>query len=163
MAGIELRPIAVDIGRHNTIQVAPADDKAERYAALVDALDIVRGPDDGVCNARVYAERTKVDASVLDGVVLTAQLHYEADDADQADSDIAQASLLSFVRQPADEDCEDCRSCVWRDAEEVRDIASVSEVLDDCGCEEGERIQRTVAAYILSANKQLSDRGDIPM
>jgi hypothetical protein len=45
---------AVDVGGHDAVEVAPADDEAEGYAALVDAFDVVGGPGDGVCYAGVY-------------------------------------------------------------------------------------------------------------
>lgn len=60
---------AVDVGGDHTVQVAPADDKAEGDAALVDALDVVGCPRDSVADAGVDAEGCEVDARVLDAGV----------------------------------------------------------------------------------------------
>lgn len=40
--------LEVDVGRDDTVEVAPADDDANDDAALVDAFDVVAGPGEGV-------------------------------------------------------------------------------------------------------------------
>ena len=53
-----------DVGRDGAVDVAEADDHAERDAALVRALDVVRNPRDDVRDARVDAARREVDREV---------------------------------------------------------------------------------------------------
>lgn len=71
MTGEESRRIfaAIDVGGHDPVQVAPADDEADGDAALVDALDVVGRPGDGVGDAGVDAQGAEVDSRVLDGGV----------------------------------------------------------------------------------------------
>ena len=56
----------VDVGGDDAVEVAPADDEAQGYAALVDAFRVVGGPDDGVGDARVDAHCAEEGAGVAD-------------------------------------------------------------------------------------------------
>lgn len=49
---------------YDAVQIAPADNKAHGYAALVDAFGVVADPDDGVGDAWVDAEGAEEGAGV---------------------------------------------------------------------------------------------------
>ena len=71
MAGEESRRVraAVDVGGDDAVEVSPADDEADGDAALVDALDVIGDPADGVGDAGVDTQGAQVDADVLYGGV----------------------------------------------------------------------------------------------
>lgn len=50
---------AVDIGRYDTVEVAPPDDESEGDSALIHAFDIVGSPGDGVRDAGIDAYRAE--------------------------------------------------------------------------------------------------------
>ena len=56
----------VDVGGHDTVEVAPADNEAHGDAALVDALSVVGRPDDSVGDAGVDAKGAEEGAGVAD-------------------------------------------------------------------------------------------------
>ena len=56
----------VDIRGHDAIEVAPADDDAHCYAALIDSFGIIGRPDDCVCDAGVDTQGTEEGTGVSD-------------------------------------------------------------------------------------------------
>ena len=58
---------AVDVGGDDAVEVSPADDEADGDAALVDALDVVGGPGDGVADAGIDSQSAEVDSCILHG------------------------------------------------------------------------------------------------
>lgn len=138
MAGIVPWFVTVDVGRDDAVEIAEPDHDAHGHAALVDAFDVVGCPDYGVSHARkgfmlaneardpclccwvgdlpgVDAHRCEVHSDILDGIVLAADKHAEAKDAEQTDADIAEPTLTTSVCQPADENCADCGASIWGD------------------------------------------------
>ncbi len=56
----------VYIRRYDAVEIAPADDNAHSYAALIDAFGVIADPDDGVGDAGVDAEGAEESAGELD-------------------------------------------------------------------------------------------------
>jgi len=139
---------AVDVAAHDPVQVAPSDDDPQRDAALVHALGVVRGPRDGVGDARVDAQGPEEGARVPDPGALGAQEHGEADDAEEGDEDVAEAALAGPVGDVTDGDGQDGGGGVGGHGEELGARGGVAQVVDDGGQEEGEGVQRPVGAHV---------------
>lgn len=63
---------AVDIRGDDAVEISPPDDEADGDAALVDSLDVVGSPGDGVADAGVDTQGGEVDTRVLDRRVACA-------------------------------------------------------------------------------------------
>ena len=126
---------AVDVRGDHTSDVAKCDVHRHSDATLGGAADVVAVPGDTLGYVWVYAARDEEDADVLDGVVLAADEHDEADESadllarawqgwsrsdlrykDETDHEDA-ASLLP-VGDVASTDAEQTCNDVWRDLEQ---------------------------------------------
>ena len=87
----------IDVRTDNTVQISPPDDETQRDAAFVDSLGVVRGPDYGVCDARVDSQCAKEGSGILDARGGTGYQHGEADHAEDGDADVAEAALTGAV------------------------------------------------------------------
>jgi len=139
---------AVDVAAHDPVQVSPPDDDPQRDPALVHALGVVRGPGDGVGDARVDAQGPEEGAGVPDPGAVATQEHRETDDAEHGDADVAEATLAGLVGDVTDGHGQDGGGCVRRHGEELGPRGRVAQVFDDGGQEEREGVQRPVGAHV---------------
>ncbi|KAK5138961.1 hypothetical protein LTR04_004027, partial [Oleoguttula sp. CCFEE 6159] len=138
----------VDVAAHHTVKVAKPNDEAQSDTTLVGALGVVTGPGDRVGNARIDTQRSKERARVFDGGHLGAELHGETCDAQEADKNVAQATLPRLVCDPTDENGEYGGSSVRWDREEVGPGARVTQLTNDGWEEEGEGVERHDGASV---------------
>jgi hypothetical protein len=68
----------VYVGRDDTVQVTPTDNKSQDDSAFVDAFDVVAHPGDGVGDARIDAESAEESACVSNGRSVTTNKHSES-------------------------------------------------------------------------------------
>lgn len=54
----------VNVGRYNTVEVAPTDDESQDNTTLIDTFDIIGNPCNGVCNTWVDTKCTEESASI---------------------------------------------------------------------------------------------------
>ena len=70
VTALVIRASLVDIGGHNTVEVAPSDDTAENNSTLVDAFDVIANPGDSVRDGRVDSQSAKEGTDILQVWVL---------------------------------------------------------------------------------------------
>lgn len=160
--------LEVDVGRDDTVEVAPADDDANDDAALVYAFDVVAGPGEGVGDRRWRGRvslgntstgfteyRLTVDSNgsqegtgILDLRVARGKKHGETDDAAAHDCHIAKATLASLVRNPTSQDGHSCSHSVWWDRQQLCVGAGVTHASQDGWQEQAEGVQRTEVAHV---------------
>lgn len=57
--------LKIDIATNNSVQISPADYKAQSYATLVDTFSIVRDPGDGIGNTGINPHSAEESSCVL--------------------------------------------------------------------------------------------------
>ena len=123
--GVKLRrvPIAVDVGRNNSVQVAPADDESQRHSSFINSwttqsanrtlilatqgqqtFSIVARPRDGVGDGWVNAHRSQEGPRILCTGGITPQKHGESNNSQDRDCDVTDASLPRAIGQESDAD-----------------------------------------------------------
>lgn len=53
---LRARPGRINVGREDAIQIAPSNDETQRDTTLVDSLDVVSCPRDGVRDAGIWKQ-----------------------------------------------------------------------------------------------------------
>lgn len=114
-----LVPHAVNVTTHYTIQISPANDKAESDATFIDTFSVVRNPRDGVGNTGVNAKSAKKCPSVLNMWISTAEEHGKAYNGKQRDAHIADAALFGTVGDITYCDGQDGSEGIWRYGEKL--------------------------------------------
>lgn len=99
--------LAIDITGHDAVEIPPADKHADGDAALVDALDVVGDPGDGVGDAGVDAEGAEEGGEVGDGGGGLREEEGEAEDGEEGEGEVEEAALAETVGVEADEDGEE--------------------------------------------------------
>lgn len=128
MAGVETRAFAldVDVGRDDSVEIAPADDYAQDDSALVDAVDVVGDPGERVGDARVDAHGAEEGSGILDAWVGRADQHAEPDDRQAGYSHAEISSEAAAIREPAGGDGQDRRAGVGWDRKKLRMCSSIT-------------------------------------
>lgn len=122
---------AVDIARHNAVEIAPADDEADGDTTFIYAFGVGRSPRDGICNTWIDTQCTKEGACVLDVRVGAAQEHTKACDTEKGGANVAPPTLIRAVCQPADKDGQHSGGGVRRDREQIGSGGFVAKLADD--------------------------------
>lgn len=146
------RCVVVDIAAHNTVNVAPSNDKAQDDSALVHSLDIVRDPRNGDGDAWVDAHGSEERAGVLHARLGRRHQHDETGNANQGNGDVENGPLLDFVGPEACRDGGDSGGRIWWHAEQLipddGSLAGKAHVLDDGRQEQTEGVQRHEGAHV---------------
>ena len=139
---------AVDVGRHDSVHVSPADDDADHDAALQRALDVVGRPGQGVGDGGVDAHCAEEGSGVLDVHVAGGEEHHEADAADEGDDHVAVSAPLGLVGNVADHNGHDGSDGVRGHGEQLELGSGVLHALENGRQEQREAVQRAQAAHV---------------
>jgi len=104
MTGVEMRSLGFDVnvGRHDTVEVTPADDYSEDDTSLIDAIGIVGDPGESVGNTGVDTHGAEECPCVLDFGVGGADQQAEAYNAQGRNTHTEIASETASIRKPTD-------------------------------------------------------------
>lgn len=150
MAGVEMRAFGldVDVGRDDSVEIAPADDYAQDDSALVDAVDVVGDPGERVGDARVDAHGAEEGPCVLNAWVGRADQHAESDDCQAGYAHAEISSEAAAIREPTGCDSQNSSACVGRHRKKLRMGSSVAHTTEDGGEEEGKCVKGDQAAHV---------------
>lgn len=128
VAGVEMWcfGLDVDVGRDNSVKIAPADHYSQDDSALVDAVDVVGDPGERVGDTRVDAHSTEEGSCVLNSWVGRADQKTEAHNPDAGYAHAEVSSEATPVCEPADCNGQDSGAGIRWDREKLRVCSGVT-------------------------------------
>ena len=126
-----LLALQIDVGAHDTVQIAPPNDDTNAYTSLVHAFEVVRSPCERVWYGRINTHRSEESASILDLRVRTANQHAKPNDADGDGDHIAVASPSCPVCHPTRKDGQRCSTSVGWDRKKLSLCAGIAHGNED--------------------------------